>query len=101
MKYYTLVRHTGYSVSGKMGFKNAVELRGVTLTDKQVAVLRTNKAVVLTEYVEISNKEEAINYPQGNNSLYPSANESGCFKVLKGSGIKEEIFIPNPLTLPQ
>lgn len=94
MKYYILVRHTGYSIGKKPAFKNAVEVRNITVNQKQFDVLLRNRVMLFSDYSTATEKEEKINYPHEGNFIIPSANMFGSFALIKGSGIKEEVFIP-------
>jgi hypothetical protein len=89
MSYYTLVRHSGYSVGGKEIFKQAVEERFVGLKEERDEVTKAG-GLLLSSYREAYERAHAENYPPGLQGLIPQVN--GHFVECEVLG--EDIYIP-------
>lgn len=87
---YTLVQHTGYTVGGKLAFKNAVEERSIP-TKKLERVVRRAGGVIIRTYSEARDLAEKTNYPPGVKGIVPQA--KGKFVVRKAYG-DEPIYVP-------
>lgn len=86
---YTLVQHTGYSVSGKHAFKHAVETRGLA-THREQRVVESVGGKIYPNYQQARDAEKSFNFPPTNDTRIPSAR--GRFTRTKGFG--EPIFLP-------
>jgi len=85
---YTLVQHSGWVVSGKWDFKNAVELR--RCQGKNADAVREVGGLIFKTYTDASNAEYNENYPPDLTGMIPNIQGSFSIKEVEG----QKIYIP-------
>jgi hypothetical protein len=91
-EYYTMVRHTGYSVNANTEFENAVELRAIKLTDKAVKEAKEKGMVIVQTYKEAREREDKYNWQNVEDGVM-IPNAKGEFLTDKSIS-EEELFLP-------
>lgn len=86
--YFTLVRHSGFTVGANPVFDDAVEARELTM--QQFYMVRAAGGVVFTTREAAQQGEDEANYPNGSKS--GGAHVIGHFSSLRISGA--EIYVP-------
>lgn len=87
-KLWTLVQHTGWSVSCKPDFLHAVEVRSVPKKIAE-AVVKAG-GLVFPDYAKAQTAEQYENYPPEVDGIVPHVR--GTFVKVKG--FEEQIYIP-------
>ncbi len=85
---YTMVQHSAAAYRDDETFRNAVEMKEISLTDGKL-VLKVG-GLLYGSYSEAQAKEDAINYPPGVDGIVPKVRGTFSVKTLDG----QKIYLP-------